>query len=100
MSERPTYASMDEVRAAIDALDEKLMPLIAERAHCIAEAARLKGDPDTALVPWRVEAVAAHARELARNEGLDPALAERLWRAMMSEFIAHERRLMEQAAGS
>ncbi len=97
---RPTYASMDEVRAAIDALDERLMPLIAERTHCIAEAARLKGDPSIALVPWRVEQVAAHARELADRHGVDPDLAERLWRAMMSEFIAHERELMERATRS
>lgn len=99
VSARPTYTSMDEVRAAIDALDEKLMPLIADRAHCIAEAARIKGDPEIALVPWRVEQVAAHARELAAKTDIDPDLAEALWRAMMREFIAHERRLMEQAAG-
>lgn len=99
VSGRPTYGSMDEVRAAIDALDEKLMPLMAERAHCIAEAARLKGDPEIALVPWRVEEVAANARRLAEANGLDADLAEKLWRAMMTEFIAHERALMEQARG-
>jgi isochorismate pyruvate lyase len=95
---RPTYASMDEVRAAIDALDAKLVPLIAQRAHCIAEAARIKADPGVALVPWRVEEVAAHVRTLAAEHAMDADLAERIWRAMMSEFIAHERRLMEQAA--
>ncbi|WP_245258577.1 chorismate mutase [Methylopila sp. M107] len=98
MSDRPTYASMDEVRAAIDALDETLMPLMAARAHCIAEAARIKGDPDEALVQWRVDEVAAHARELAAGQDMDPDLAEKLWRAMMGEFIAHERKLMEEAA--
>jgi isochorismate pyruvate lyase len=91
---------MDEVRAAIDALDESLMPLMAARAHCIAEAARIKGDPEIALVPWRVEEVAGHARALAERHGLDPDLAERLWRAMMAEFIAYERALMEKAAAS
>lgn len=99
MSDRPTYGSMDEVRAAIDALDGKLMPLMAERAYCIAEAARLKGDPEIALVPWRVEEVAANARRLAEANGLDADLAEKLWRAMMTEFIAHERALMERARG-
>ena len=99
VSPRPTYASMDEVRAAIDALDAQLMPLMAARAHCIAEAARIKADPDVALVPWRVEQVAANARALAERDGLDPDLAEALWRAMMEQFIAHERRLMEQAGG-
>lgn len=97
MSERPTYASMDEVRAAIDALDETLMPLVAARAHCIGEAARLKGDPETALVPWRVEEVVTRVRALAARHGMDPDLAEAVWRAMMREFIAHERRLMEKA---
>lgn len=100
VSARPTYRSMDEVRAAIDALDEKLMPLIADRAHCIAEAARLKADPEIALVPWRVEQVAAHARELAARHDIDPGLAEAVWRAMMKEFISHERRLMERAAAT
>ena len=99
VSTRPTYRDMDEVRAAIDALDEKLMPLIADRAHCIAEAARIKADPDIALVPWRVEQVAAHAREIASRHDIDPDLAEAIWRAMMGEFIAHERRLMEEAKG-
>ncbi|TBN54377.1 hypothetical protein EYR15_05960 [Hansschlegelia quercus] len=99
VTERPTYASMDEVRAAIDALDAEIMPLVAERAHCITEAARLKGDPEIALVPWRVEEVAANARRLAEANGLDPDLAEKLWRAMMTEFIAHERALMERAQG-
>lgn len=97
LDQRPTYASMDEVRAAIDALDAELMPLMAARTHCIAEAARIKGDPEQALVPWRVEEVAAHARELAEKSGMNPDLAENLWRAMMLEFIAHERRLMEAA---
>ncbi|GLK55173.1 chorismate mutase [Methylopila capsulata] len=97
VSARPTYASMDEVRAAIDALDAEIMPLMAARAHCIAEAARIKNDPEVALVPWRVEEVAANARALGERHGLDPALADRLWRAMMAEFIAHERELMETA---
>ncbi|MFJ5486968.1 chorismate mutase [Hansschlegelia beijingensis] len=97
-SERPTYGSMAEVRAAIDSIDEALMPLIAARAHCIAEAARLKGNPEIALVPWRVEEVAAHVRDLAGRHDVDPDLVERLWRAMMAEFISHERRLMEQTA--
>lgn len=97
MSARPTYRDMDEVRAAIDALDAELMPLMAARAHCIAEAARIKADPEIALVPWRVEQVASHARELAAGHDIDPDLAEALWRAMMDEFIAHERRLMEKA---
>ena len=97
LPERPAYASMEEVRAAIDALDAELMPLMAARAHCIAEAARIKNDPEIALVPWRVEQVADNARDLAAAHGLDPDLAEALWRAMMTEFIAHERRLMERA---
>lgn len=86
---------MEEVRAAIDALDDQLMPLMAARAHCIAEAARIKRDPAIALVPWRVEQVAEHVRTLASRDGMDADVAEAIWRAMMDVFIAHERRLME-----
>ncbi len=36
--------NLDEVRAAIDALDRVLVTALGERLRCIAEAARIKGE--------------------------------------------------------
>ena len=42
----------------------------------------------------RVEEVAANARRNAAAEGVDPDLAEALWRVMMEHFIAQEARAL------
>lgn len=86
---------MPELRARIDALDARLVALLAERSALIDEAARIKLRENLpARIDSRVEEVAANARRLALRQGLDPDLAERLWRVMMEHFIAQEDRVL------
>lgn len=86
---------MHDLRARIDALDARLIALLAERSSLIDEAARIKSQEDLpARIDSRVEEVAANARRFAIQEGLDPDLAERLWRLMMEHFIAQEDRVL------
>ncbi|SFO42348.1 isochorismate pyruvate lyase [Paracoccus pantotrophus] len=88
---------MPDLRARIDALDARLVALLAERSALIDEAARIKARENLpARIDSRVEEVAANARRLAAEQGLDPDLAERLWRVMMEHFIAQEDRLLSQ----
>lgn len=82
--------AMGEVRAGIDRLDEQLVALLAERLALIRRAADVKGAPQDARVPWRVEEVAAKVRVRAAEVGFDADTAERIWRAMMEECIAFE----------
>lgn len=94
----PPQSAMHDLRARIDALDARLVRLLAERSALIDEAARIKlreGLP--ARIEARVEEVAAHARRQALLAGLDPDLAERLWRLMMEHFIAQEDRFLAAA---
>lgn len=91
----PADSRMHDLRKRIDSLDAKLVALIAERSALIDEAARIKlveGLP--ARIGTRVEEVAMNARRLAETEGLDPDLAERVWRLMMEHFIAQEDRVL------
>ena len=86
---------MHDLRARIDAMDARLIALLAERSALIDEAARIKlreGLP--ARIDSRVEEVALNARRLATEAGLDADLAESLWRAMMEHFIAQEDRVL------
>jgi len=86
--------TLSEVRAAIDRVDEQLIELLAERLKAVKRAAELKQAPHEALVTWRVEEVAQRVREAAMAAGFDPDVAERIWRAMMEECIAYERRAL------
>ncbi|QEU09972.1 chorismate mutase [Paracoccus yeei] len=93
----PPDSAMHALRARIDELDSRLVALLSERAALIDEAARIKlreGLP--ARIDSRVEEVAANARRLAEEKGLDPDLAESLWRMMMEHFIAQEDRLLSR----
>ncbi|ABL68803.1 MULTISPECIES: chorismate mutase [Paracoccus] len=93
--ELPPNSAMHELRTRIDALDARLVALLAERSALIDEAARIKARENLpARIDSRVEEVAANARTLAAEHGLDPDLAEQLWRVMMEHFIAQEDRVL------
>jgi isochorismate pyruvate lyase len=86
--------TLSEVRAAIDIIDEKLIQLLAARLKAVKRASQLKGAPHEARVTWRVEEVAQRVRDAADKAGFDADVAERIWRAMMEECIAYERRAL------
>lgn len=88
--------SLSEVRSAIDALDQKLVNLLATRLGYIHQATRFKTSVDQALVPARVEDVAQKVRTLAEEVGFDPERAERIWRMMMNECIAFEEEVLSK----
>lgn len=91
ISELPPTSHLHRLRKRIDALDARLVSLLAERSRLIDEAARIKkreGLP--ARIESRVEEVAENARRMAVEEGLDPDLTERVWRMMMDHFIVQE----------
>ena len=86
---------MAELRAEIDALDARIVGLLAVRARYIDRAAALKpGEGLPARIDDRVEAVVARVRAAATAEGWDADLAEELWRVLIDWSIAREERLM------
>ncbi|MFF2555914.1 chorismate mutase [Nocardia sp. NPDC058058] len=82
--------SLAEVRTRIDALDGELTRLLAERQRLVRAAAGFKKDEQAVRAPDRVEQVVALARERAAAAGLEPAVAEAVWRAMIGAFITLE----------
>ncbi len=86
---------MAELRALIDALDAELVARLALRARCIDRAVEIKqGVGLPARIPSRVEDVVAKVRARAEAEGLEPELAERLWRQLIEWSIAREERVL------
>ena len=89
-STRPRCADMKEVRAAIDAIDRRLVALIAERLHYIDEAARIKADRETVRDDARVADVLAKVRAEAQRLGCDPEVVVGAYKALVEASIAHE----------
>jgi isochorismate pyruvate lyase len=89
-SNLPRCADMNEVRAAIDAIDLRLIALIAERLHYIDEAARIKPDRDTIRDEARIADVLAKVRAEALRLGCDPEVVTAAYKALVEASIAHE----------
>ncbi|MEZ5882852.1 MAG: chorismate mutase [Paracoccaceae bacterium] len=90
-----TIESMSELREEIDMLDAKLVTLLADRARLIDRAAVLKQKAAwPARIDSRVEQVVENVRAEAARQGLDPVLAESLWRALIEWAIAREERVL------
>src|SRR5436190_16653406 len=89
LSNLPRCADMREVRAAIDAIDKRLVVLIAERLHYIDEAARIKADRDTVRDDARVAEVLAKTRAEAQRLGCDSDVVVAAFKALVEASIAH-----------
>jgi len=92
---------MTALRRRIDALDARMVALLAERTRLIDRAAQIKLRHDLpARIESRVEEVVANVRRTAAGEGADPDLTEAIWRLMMAEFIDREARVLDGSEGS
>ncbi|WP_428427426.1 chorismate mutase family protein [Pararhizobium sp.] len=84
-------ASMVEIRAEIDRIDEALMALFKERWGYIGRAAEIKKPAGLkADIPSRVDEVRLNARRSAAMAGLDPDFYEDLWARLIRHSITHE----------
>lgn len=89
--------TMQELRVQIDLLDAEIVAKLALRAGYIDRAIELKQiELLPARIEDRVEQVVERVRAQAMIVGLDPALAEDLWRRIIEWSIAREERVLGQ----
>jgi isochorismate pyruvate lyase len=81
---------LGEVRESIDAVDRKIIRLLAEREGYVRRAARLKETQEDVKAPDRVEEMVRNARTLAGEHGANPDVVEEVYRAMISRFVSLE----------
>lgn len=87
MAECKTLA---EVREHIDRLDRQIVPLLAERAGYVEQAAGFKPTKAAVVDTDRIEQIVLKVRHLANEEGTSPDLIEHIYRAMIDAYIVHE----------
>jgi isochorismate pyruvate lyase len=83
--------TMADVRRNIDALDDRIVALIAERSGYVAQAARIKQDAAHIFDHTRIEFIVERVRAQARAAGAPEDVLEATYRAMIAAFIEFER---------
>jgi isochorismate pyruvate lyase len=92
MKEPEDCASIEDVREALDSLDQTLVEILGRRAGYARAAARFKKSEADVHVPERVAAMLVERRAWAEAHGLDPAFVEALFGSILEHFLAEERR--------
>lgn len=82
--------TLGQVRCAIDALDDVLVPLLVTRGGYMTQAARIKHDAAQVRDEARIEAIVQRVRARAVAEGGAPDVIEAIYRSMMEAYIALE----------
>jgi len=97
---QPLAATLAELRARIDALDDRIVALLAERALCVRDAVRFKRSSFEVSAPARQAEVYAHVRALAAAHAVDfptlPDVVEAAYRVLVAGYIAAEERFFAE----
>ena len=82
--------TMTDVRAAIDAVDRDIVPLLLERLRYIERAGVIKQNRDTVHDDARIEDVVSKVRACAREHGGSADYVEDIYRYLIGWSIDHE----------
>ena len=83
-------ASMQDVRQAIDSLDQQLLELLAKRIGYINRAAEIKTSIDTIRDDQRIESIIAKRKSQAGEYGYSEEFIETLFRQLIEYSVEHE----------
>ncbi|MCK7610794.1 chorismate mutase [Roseibium sediminicola] len=81
-----------DIRTAIDALDEDLLRIFALRQTYVRRMAELKQNPDQAFDHDRIETMVAALKARAEEQGLEGDQVEAVWRTLIDWNVDYERR--------
>ena len=95
--QRSTTCQLDDVRTAIDEIDEEIVALIWRRERLVRLAGPLKDTDAQVKAPERVEEVLEHVRTAAEAQDGDPTVVEATYRAMIDAFIDYELKVRRAA---
>ena len=83
-------AGMEDIRQEIDTLDQAVIQLLGKRFQYVLAASKFKTSATAVRAPERFNAMLATRREWAEAEGLDPDAIEKMYRDLVTHFIAEE----------
>ncbi|QDG79067.1 chorismate mutase [Labrenzia sp. PHM005] len=81
-----------DIRTSIDALDQELLKIFAQRQGYVRRMAQLKQHPDEAFDHDRIETMVAAIKQRAEDLGLEGDQVEQVWRTLIDWNVAYEKR--------
>lgn len=81
---------LTELRAEIDTIDERIINLLSKRANLVSAAGKIKKNEQGVRDPKRIEQVIEKVRTQAVATGLDPLIAEEIYRTIIGCFVRTE----------
>lgn len=87
MADQPAVNELARLRDGIDGLDHRLVVLLAERARLVEGVAEYKRHHRVPVVDrHREDAMLERIARLAKEEGLDPRIAQQVLRTVIDSF--------------
>jgi isochorismate pyruvate lyase len=84
------HNSLEEVRANIDIIDDKLVELISQRSHLVRQAAKFKNSVEEVKADERIEIIMQKVRHKAIELNVSPNLISELFTIMIHEMVETE----------
>jgi isochorismate pyruvate lyase len=95
----PKFKSLAQVRAAIDAMDKKIVPLLCQRLYLVTQAAQFKPSVEGVVVQSRVEEVVNNAKRIAAKNGGNPDTIGAVYRVLIDAFTVDEQNRWRELHG-
>ncbi|SEW51642.1 isochorismate lyase [Chitinophaga arvensicola] len=83
-------SNMQEIRAAIDSIDEEVVQLLGKRFAYVKAAAKFKTSEKDVQAPERFRAMLQQRRQWAEAAGLSPDAIEKMYTDLVKHFIEEE----------
>lgn len=85
-------SDLGEIRTEIDRIDRNVISALGERFQYVKAAAKFKSNRGEVAAPERVKAMLEQRRRWAEQAGLNPDVVEKIYRDLVSYFVAEEQR--------
>jgi isochorismate pyruvate lyase len=90
-------SSIQEIREAIDKIDQEIITLLGERYKYVKAIVRFKEPTKESIIAQeRFDNVISSRRAMAKKYGLDPDMIEKLYKELMNHFIAEELKMLNK----
>jgi isochorismate pyruvate lyase len=89
---RADCASLADVRRHIDRLDNVIAPLLCQRLFFVKQAAKFKPSKEAVVVQSRVEEIVNTVRTVAEKYEMNPDVLEHIYRTIIDDFTAEEKK--------
>ena len=83
-------ADLAAIRVEVDRIDRDVIAALGERFRYVKTAAKFKRSRGEVAAPERVNAMLEQRRKWAAEAGLHPDVVERIYRELVSYFVAEE----------